>query len=204
MTKRLKLVAPALLVLAVALAGCGGQGADDGDQVHVADNGQKYNDADVTFATDMIQHHAQALVMVDLTIERTLDPDVKALTEAIRDAQAPEIEQMTGWLQAWDQPVPETVRDHEHADSGDMSGMDLDDDMPGMMSGADLQALEDATDAEFQQMWLDMMIWHHQGAITMARTEQADGANQGALTLARQIVAAQTAEVATMQQRGTS
>ena len=74
-----------------------------------------HNDADVAFATDMIQHHAQALSMVDLTEGRTLDPEVKQLAEDIRATQAPEIEKMADWLQDWDEKVPATMRDHSNA-----------------------------------------------------------------------------------------
>ena len=71
----------------------------------------EHNDADVEFASNMLQHHAQALSMVDLTRGRTLDPEVQQLAEQIRDAQAPEIEIFTDWLTDWDEEVPETVRD---------------------------------------------------------------------------------------------
>ena len=110
-------------VLALSTAGCGGH-----DGTHSAAKGtstssavpasEPFNTADVTFATDMIQHHAQALAMVDLTQGRTLSAATASLVEAIRDAQTPEIETMTGWLQRWDRPVPATVRDHVHGEAG--------------------------------------------------------------------------------------
>jgi uncharacterized protein (DUF305 family) len=168
-------------------------------------SGEPFNDTDVTFATQMIQHHAQALQMVDLTVGRTLDPDVQALTETIRDAQAPEFETMTSWLTAWGEPIPATVRDHVNADHGDMGGMDGMDgmdtgaDVPGMMTSDGMQKLKATTDkAAFQDLWLTMMIDHHQGAIEMAKTERGDGKNPKAIALVKRIVSAQTAEISTM------
>jgi len=186
------------LGLALVLAGCSND--DDGDDTGAG--GGDHNAADVTFASDMIQHHAQALAMVDLTLDRELDPQVQLLAEAIRDAQAPEIETMSDWLQDWDEDVPATVRDHANGDhTGDMGDMgdDTGTDLPGMMSDADLSALRDASDAEFQDLWLTMMIEHHEGAIEMAGTEQSDGSFQPGIDLAEQIESAQADEIATME-----
>ena len=133
--------------------------------------------------------------MVDLTIGRTLDPEVTALAEQIRAAQAPEIETFTDWLTDRDEEVPETVRDHANA-GHDMEHMDSD--MPGMMSADDMTALEEAPDGEFQTMWLEMMIEHHEGALEMANLETEDGQFKPAVDLAVDIVASQTAEIDTM------
>ena len=78
------------LGLALTLTACGNDepASDTSAQVSETD----HNDADVQFATDMIQHHAQALSMVDLTVDRTLDPEVQQLADDIREAQGPEIE----------------------------------------------------------------------------------------------------------------
>jgi uncharacterized protein (DUF305 family) len=185
----------ATLAALLALAGCG----DDepaSDDTRTASNGDEFNDADVAFATDMIPHHAQALSMVDLTLGRPLDPEVERLAEDIREAQAPEIEQMTDWLTSWDEPVPATMRDHSNADSD--TDMDMGD-MPGMMSAEDMTALEAASDAEFQDMFLEMMIEHHEGAVEMAKTEQSDGLFKPAIDLAEAIESSQTDEIEQMQ-----
>lgn len=205
-----------LAALALALTACGGDGEGQ------AASDKPYNQADVAFATEMIPHHAQALAMVDMTIGRDLDPAVRRLTEEIRAAQAPEIEQMAGWLRDWDKPVPPTMRDHLHADdhgdgsAGGMDGMDgngmdgngmggMDgngmggmEDMPGMMSGEDFARLKGAPADRFQTMWLRMMIEHHEGAVQMARTEQEEGRFEPALRLARSIESSQEAEIAQM------
>jgi uncharacterized protein (DUF305 family) len=169
----------ALLAAMCALAACGTDKPTH--ETHTAANGDTFNDADVTFATDMIPHHAQALVMVDLTMGRRLHPKVRALTEAIRTAQTPEIEQMTTWLTDWDKPIPATMRDHVHAEGH--GGMEMDSEMPGMMTDEQMSELEAAKGAAFQKLWLEMMIEHHQGAIEMATTERADGRFPSAIGL---------------------
>jgi uncharacterized protein (DUF305 family) len=186
------------LALSFGLAACGddSDGDSNASSEHTAANGDVFNDADITFATDMIPHHAQAIEMVTLTDTRTIDPEVKQLADSIRDAQAPEVESMVDWLTAWGEEIPETSIDHANAghDMSDMPSMESSD-MPGMMSADDMQALADASDAEFQDMWLEMMVEHHQGAIEMARTEQSEGTFSGAVSLAQSIESSQQAEI---------
>lgn len=183
------------LTLALSAVACGTDesAADGSTQVSTTE----HNDADVDFASDMLQHHAQALSMVDLTMERPLDPEVQQLAERVREAQAPEIQTFSGWLTDWDEEIPETVRDHANAHGG--MGGDTGTDMPGMMTADDMTALEKAPDAEFQAMWLDMMIEHHEGAVEMAKSEQEDGQYKPAVDLAADIAKSQTAEIETMQ-----
>jgi len=196
--------------LGLSLAACGDDSEGDSPSAtQSAANGDVFNDDDVHFASDMVQHHAQALSMVDLTEGRPLDPPVQKLTEQIRDAQAPEIETMTDWLTDWDEEVPATMRDHAHAghdlggeDGGDMSDdMDgMDSDMPGMMTGQEMNELQDASDTEFQDLWLQLMIDHHAGAIEMARQEQQDGVFDDAVALAKAIETSQQQEITKMEE----
>jgi len=72
--------------------------------------------------------------------------------------------------------------------------------MPGMMSGTQMQQLTDATGADFDRLFLQLMIVHHQGAIEMSDTEIAQGSNPAALALAESIKTSQAAEIAEMQQ----
>ena len=187
--------AAALIVALVpALAACSDDApADTASIEHTAANGDTYNDADVEFATEMIPHHADALVMVDMTQGRDLSPELAQLTEDIRAAQAPEIERMADWLTAWKVEVPETSRDHVNShDKGDMGDMGLDAD--------DLSMLEDADGNGFETMWLAMMIDHHEGAIEMAQEEQAAGLFPEAIALAESIQTSQTAEIGLMEE----
>jgi len=188
----------AALAATAVLTACGGSDSDNAEPsaTRTAANGDVYNDADVTFAQQMIPHHAQAITMADMTRGRDLSPQVQQLADGIMAAQTPEIETMTGWLTGWGEEVPETMRDHANAEDGDMEMGDSD--MPGMMSQDDMEALESATDAEFEDMWLEMMVEHHQGAIEMAEDEQQEGEASAALDLAEDIAAGQTAEVKQM------
>lgn len=189
----------ALTVVAIlTLSACGnGMDMSDSDMAGMDDSSPSstsssdaaadFNDADVAFATNMIPHHKQALEMAELAETRAKSQKVKDLAAQIKNAQGPEIETMTGWLTAWGQPIPE-----------DMSGMDMSGSMPGMMTMDEMQDLENASGAEFDQMFLTMMIKHHQGAIAMAKTEQTDGTNEAAIQLAEKIEEAQTSEIATI------
>ncbi len=177
--KRLPLLTAALAAAILALTGCG----NDGDGSQSAD---QFNDADVTFAQQMIPHHQQAIMMAQLARERATSPDVKSLAANIEQAQDPEIQTMTDWLNAWGEELPE-----------DMS-MDMSTDMPGMMSEEEMVEMEAASGAAFDQMFLTMMIEHHEGAVEMAQTQQAEGENPDAITLAEKIEADQTTEIATM------
>ncbi|MEO5653064.1 MAG: DUF305 domain-containing protein [Marmoricola sp.] len=194
--KRVLLLLVGSLLLTLSLSACGGTGdtgAGAASKVRTGENGDRINGADVRFATQMIPHHAQALEMVDLTTGRELSPELRSLAEQIREAQAPEIEQMTRWLTEWGEEVPATSRDH--VNSGHDDG-NLDQDMPGMMTTDDMGGLEAMRGAEFESMWLQMMTEHHRGAIMMARTERADGHFGAAKELAGAIIAAQEKEIA--------
>ncbi|PUA80782.1 DUF305 domain-containing protein [Nocardioides currus] len=188
--KTVKLVAP-LVALGLALAACGGDdrgsGATSGD----------HNDQDVSFATEMIPHHAQAVQMSEMAVENAANQEVKALAEDISTAQGPEIETMSSWLETWGEDVPGTGGDMDGMDHGGMDGVE---DMPGMMSFDEMDELEAASGSAFDEMFLSMMIEHHEGAIEMAQTEQADGEYPDAIDLAETIEETQTAEIETMKE----
>lgn len=149
-----------------------------------------HNSQDVSFATDMIPHHAQAVTMADMALAKATTPTVKQLATSIRAAQAPEIAAMSGWLTGWGQPVPSVSTTMNH---GGMS-------MPGMMSETDMAALDKATGSAFDKLWLTQMISHHKGAVTMAKTELSTGQNSDARTLARSISTSQSKEIAQLTQ----
>src|SRR3546814_17781615 len=94
---------------------------------------------------------------------------------------------MVDWLTGWDKPIPETSRDHAHA-HGDM---EMDAAMPGMMSDDDMAQLDAASGADFQRMWLEMMIEHHEVAIKMAKTEKERGVSEATVELAKAMASTQ-------------
>ncbi|MBD8607556.1 DUF305 domain-containing protein [Aeromicrobium sp. CFBP 8757] len=181
-------VATLVAVAAAALTACSSSDDSPAD----AD----FNKADVSFAQDMIPHHRQATEMAALAKTRTDTAAVLELAADIEAAQGPEIDTMTGWLNKWGKDVP--------AEGDDMGGMDHSNmggdssSMPGMMSDDQLAELEASSGAGFDQMFLTMMLAHHEGAVQMAKAEQSDGKNADAKALAGTIRKDQTAEIATM------
>lgn len=145
-----------------------------------------FNDADVTFLQMMYPHHAQAVEMAKMVPSHTQNQQLIALAAQVEQAQAPEMQQITTLLTSFGKPAPSAGAGHEgHS-------------MPGMMTDAQMSALQAAQGAEFDKQWLEMMIEHHLGAVDMARTELANGVNPESRQLATAIVAAQEAEIATM------
>ncbi|WP_246063780.1 DUF305 domain-containing protein [Blastococcus colisei] len=150
---------------------------------------EEFNDADVVFAQGMIPHHEGALVMAEMALQRASDPRVLDLAERIQAGQGPEIDLMTGWLEEWGEPV----------ESGGMGGMDHGSD-GGMDHGSEGMGDMPAAGPDFDVMWLQSMIEHHDGAVVMAQIEIDDGANEEAIDLARRIVETQNDEIDEMQQ----
>jgi uncharacterized protein (DUF305 family) len=163
-----------------------------------------HNQADITFAEQMTVHHQGAIAMADLAPTRASTAQVKTLAAQIKAAQAPEIKQMAGWLAAW---APSTdmngMPQKTTASDGAMGGMGTASSgapaaMPGMMTDAQMGELTAASGASFDKLFLQMMIVHHQGALTMAQTEAAQGSSPEALALAKSITTSQTAQISQM------
>ena len=138
-----------------------------------------FNDDDAMFAQMMIPHHEQAVTMSELALENTANPDVIALATAIRDAQGPEIEQMKSWLDG-------KSESHMH----DME-------MGGMLTEAELKELASLKDAAFDQMFLNAMIAHHEGALDMVSMIK-DSTKAEVKKLYENIVTSQSAEIEAM------
>ncbi len=146
---------------------------------------------DIAFAQMMIPHHQQAIDMADLAMMHAKSAAVMKLAKQIKAAQAPEIAKMQGWLKSWGAPT---------ATSSTMPGMNMGSTSPGMMTDAQMSDLSHAHGAGFDTMWLQMMIAHHQGAITDARQVLKTTKNTGVRQMAQAIVTGQNAEIATMKQ----
>lgn len=147
-----------------------------------------FGDADVTFAQMMIPHHEQALEMAELADGRASDAELKGIAEQIEKAQDPEIATMKGWLRSWDRPT--AVESMPGMDHGSEDGG-----ADGMMSDADMRRLEDMKGTEFDKLFAQLMIEHHNGAIAMAEDERKNGRNDAAVKMAGDIVKSQSAEV---------
>jgi uncharacterized protein (DUF305 family) len=137
----------------------------------------------------MIPHHQQAVEMADLALVNAESPQVKDLATRVKGAQDSEIQQMTGWLKSWRKPL---------AAAGDMGGMDHGsggDASMGITTAAEMAQLQAANGREFDAMFLEMMVRHHQGAIDMATQEQLKGKFTDAKMVVGSIVTSQQAEI---------
>lgn len=181
-----------VVVAALVLVSCAGGGTSGlsahSAATHSADRASTpataaHNAQDVMFAQMMIPHHQQAIAMARKATRKAASPRVRELAVRIEKAQQPEIEKMTRWLKEWGAPMPSPGGMHKGE---------------GMMSEQEMRRLGTLSGKSFDTTFLQMMIRHHQGAITMARDEQAHGANPDAKALAASIIASQSAEIATM------
>ncbi|RSN91541.1 DUF305 domain-containing protein [Streptomyces sp. WAC 05379] len=142
------------------------------------------NSADVSYARMMIVHHTQALEMTELAPDRAESTKVTKLAARIAAAQKPEIAAMQGWL--------ETQGKAGHGDGHDHGSM------PGMATEAQLEKLRAARGKAFDQLFLTLMITHHEGAITMATDVKGQGNNIRVEEMADEVIAQQTSEITRM------
>jgi uncharacterized protein (DUF305 family) len=146
-----------------------------------------HNADDIMFAQMMIPHHEQAVQLSNLVPDRSTNPAVVKLAATIADEQQPEINAMKALLLQWDVD-PHTMPDHGGGP------------MQGMVDDATMAKLHGLKGTEFDTLWLQSMIGHHQGAIEMANTEIAKGQSADMITMAKNIVRAQQAEIDQMKQ----
>jgi uncharacterized protein (DUF305 family) len=146
--------------------------------------------ADVAFMQRMIGHHAQALEMAALLRTRTSRDDMRRLAERIDLSQADEMAMMREWLEAHGEHAPD---EHAHHDAGAR--------MPGMLTADQMDDLAAARGERFDRLFLDGMIAHHEGALTMvAELFEQPGAGQesSVFEFASDVEADQRMEIARM------
>ncbi|HET7024929.1 MAG TPA: DUF305 domain-containing protein [Gemmatimonadales bacterium] len=163
-----------------------------------------YTKADIDFMTGMIAHHAQAIIMAKWAPSHGASPSVRTLCARIINAQRDEIWIMQGWLQDRNQPVPVPDTVAMTMPMGSSMDMAL---MPGMLTGAQMDSLDQARGPDFDRLFLTYMIQHHTGAISMVKDLFASyGAAEDELTfkLASNINVDQATEIARMQRLRTS
>jgi len=125
--------------------------------------------ADIAFMQGMIHHHAQALDMTELIDARSSDPDMKKLGLRIHVSQTDEIKMMQRWLQARGQEAPDPRAHHGMPGMEGMTGMDHAVMMPGMLNAEEMSRLAAAKGPEFDRLFLEGMIKHHNGALVMVK-----------------------------------
>ena len=140
----------------------------------------EFSPTDIAFAEMMIPHHEQAIEMSELALMNSTNPEVLELAQEIKSAQAPEIDLMKSWA---------GVKVSTHA--GHM--------MDGMLSEDELNALREASGAEFDRLFLQGMIKHHQGAIEMAM-DVKNAKSMVVAELSAAIIAQQEIEITRMEE----
>ncbi|MET7934883.1 DUF305 domain-containing protein [Streptomyces sp. NPDC005322] len=203
--------------LAFALAGCDGEGdgrADTGkgkdgkpaviapgkpgeaakhlsaDEAAKAGDDDSANSADISYVHMMIEHHRQALSMTGLAPDRAKSAKVRRLAERIASGQRPEIDAMRGWL----------TTNGGDAEGGAKGGHEGHEAMPGMATPEQLDALRAAKGADFDTLFLKLMIKHHRGAVSMATDVLAQGNNVRVEEMAGDVIAQQSSEIRRMRQ----
>ncbi|WP_105969347.1 DUF305 domain-containing protein [Streptomyces geranii] len=139
------------------------------------------NSADIAYVRRMIEHHAQAIEITELVPKRAESKPVKLLAERIAAAQRPEISAMQGWLKENGEDEKSTGHSHEA--------------MPGMATEAQLANLRAAKGKAFDELFLTVMITHHEGAVTMATEVKGQGNNVRVEEMADDVIAQQTTEI---------
>ena len=139
----------------------------------------KYSGADIMFLQMMIPHHQQAIDMSNLAMQVSKNEELLALAKVIAKDQAAEIVQMKSWLKDAGASV-----DPGHSMSG----------MGGMLTSEEYAALEKASGADFDKLWLTGMTKHHDGAIHMT-TMISDDQNAEIKSFGEAIVKVQTAQI---------
>jgi uncharacterized protein (DUF305 family) len=145
-----------------------------------------HNAEDVAFARNMLAHHGQAIELSAMAPTNTANQQLIALAQKVTGEQEPEMQAFTGWLLQWGQ--------NPNADHS-MHGT-----MPGMVDQTTIDKLQTLNGPDFDKLWLQSMISHHQGAIEMAQAEIEHGQNPDAIGMAKSIITAQQAEIDQMKQ----
>jgi uncharacterized protein (DUF305 family) len=183
------IVALLISVVLVASVGMSESDSDNDDMGMMGGHGHNSNSqmvgSDAMFLQMMIPHHEQAVVMSDLALSNSKDADVLKLAKQIRDAQAPEIIKMQGWL--------------SDAGLSQDPGHSMGDGMGGMLSDSEISTLKGSTGKAFDKLFLSGMIAHHEGAIHMVMMIE-NSPNSEISNLGKEIVKSQTAEIELMKQ----
>src|SRR5919201_2006489 len=155
-----------------------------------------YTAADVEFMSHMIHHHAQAIVMSRWAPTHGASPGVQRLADRIINAQTDEIGTMQNWLRDRRQPVPEATPGGVMMNMGGMQHEML---MPGMLTEAQMKQLDAARGPEFDRLFLQYMIMHHKGAVSMVQdlfSSYGAGQDEVVFKFASHVNEDQTTEIA--------
>ena len=152
----------------------------------------EYTAEDVAFVQGMIHHHQQALTMTGLVEARTEREDLPLMAERMTVSQRDELVQMETWLAQRGETIP---MDHEQHGPAEM--------MPGMLTEDELAQLEAASGRAFDELFLQYMIRHHEGAVAMVEALLASdtgGQEPAVFQLAQHVESDQQVEISRMKQ----
>ncbi|MBO0983715.1 DUF305 domain-containing protein [Rathayibacter sp. SD072] len=165
--------------------------------------------AEAGFARDMQTHHLQGAEMALLIRDRTQDEEVRYLATDLLLTQQQQSGQLFGWLTGWGLPQASTgeavewmtapleggghdqMPDHGTSAGGSVL-------MPGLVTPAQIAELTAATGADADALFLELMITHHEGALTMSEAVLERGEDPMVLTFADVISTSQRREIAQM------
>jgi uncharacterized protein (DUF305 family) len=200
-------------IIAVVLAGCGpdvggprgmapdARSSDPGGRSGAneeledgRDDASSFNDADVEFMQGMIPHHMQAVRMAEMVPDRTASDELDQLAENIITSQTEEISLMVELLRDAGADAPPMGGGGMGMDGDGMGGMGSE----GMLSPDEMHELMASDGREFDRLWVDAMIDHHEGAVDAARRLVADGEHPRVRELAENIIAEQESEIEQM------
>jgi uncharacterized protein (DUF305 family) len=167
------------LAAAVLLAACAHSAA-----TQPAASTAAFNDADVAFLQDMIPHHRQAIAMAELVDGRTRRPELVELAAGITASRDAEIRTMQGFLSRWNRPAPAAGAPEQEESQ-----------VLGMLGQGQLDWLQTLAGVQFDLGFVTMLRTHHEGAVELAKAELGAGASAAVKALARQMIAAQQAEI---------
>ena len=170
------------------MAGMSMPGMDMGLPPVTIPKGVIYTEADVRFMQGMIAHHAQAIFLSRLAAGRQANARVLKFANKIDQSQQAEIRLMQDWLQANKQFVPDTSSWRTMH-------------MPGMLTEAQLATLDAARGTDFDRAFLNLMIQHHKGALSMVsdlNKSPLAAQDVDVSVFANDVQTVQTAEIDTM------
>lgn len=166
------------------------QALDAKKAIEIANN--SYSRDDVQFMQDMIPHHNQAVQMAALVAGRTNTDELISIAGRINASQLDEINFMNDWLKARGEAVPNPTAHH---------GMQMSHEMAGMASPEQMAALAAAKSTDFDRLFLELMITHHKGAVTMVNDllgHSGSAYDPALFAFANDITNDQTAEIKRM------
>ncbi|WP_309080877.1 DUF305 domain-containing protein [Zhihengliuella sp.] len=182
---------------AVVMPGAPGEEGETGSPEDLPEDAgsDQWNEADAHFMAMMIPHHAQAVEMTALVPDRAQSEQLKSLASRMHLEQGAEIDYMAEWLTARGLEVPPEAGGTDSGHHGHHDGAP----MEGTLTEEEMAALAAAEGTAFDRLFLEGMIKHHRGALTMCHEVQVEGIDLTTQELAAHIASGQSAEIARMQ-----